>query len=80
MEKAYQDLDIQFLPDNILSQLNQEKVTALVSSSFIDLDNTFDHMVSIELFSQNDFIDTGLLVTKLNYLTEYLTTFLVHGF
>ena len=77
MEKAYQDLDIQFLPDDIISHLNQEKLTSLVSSSFIDLDNNFNHMVSTEVLSKNDLIDTNLVITKLNYLTEYLTTFLV---
>jgi hypothetical protein len=27
MQKAYKDLDIQFLPDNIIQQLNQQKLT-----------------------------------------------------
>ena len=77
MEKAYQDLDIQFLPDEIVSQLNQEKLTSLVSSSFMDFDNNFNHMVATELLSKNDFIDTDLFLTKLHSLTEYFSTFLV---
>ena len=80
MEKAYQDLDIQFLPDDIISELNQEKLTALVSSSFMDLDSSFNYMGSLELLSHNNFMDTGLFVTQFNSLTEYLTTVLVHSF
>ena len=68
MEKAYRDLDIQFLPDDIVSQLNQEKLT----SSVPNLD-----IVSTELLSKNDLIDIDLVLTKLHSLTEYLTTFLV---
>ena len=80
MEKAYQDLDIQFLPDDIISELNQEKLTALVSSSFMDLDSSFNYMGSLELLSHNNLMDTGLFVTQFNSLTEYLTTVLVHSF
>ena len=80
MEKAYQDLDIQFLPDDIISELNQEKLTALVSSSFMDLDSSFNDMGSLELLSHNNLMDTGLFVTQFNSLTEYLTTVLVHSF
>jgi hypothetical protein len=52
MEKAYKDLDIQFLPDNIVSQLNQEKLTSAVSSSLLDVENHLNHMVSTELLSK----------------------------
>jgi uncharacterized protein YggT (Ycf19 family) len=64
MEKAYKDLDIQFLPDEIVSQLNH-------------LDNNLNHMVSTELLSKNDLIPKDLFLTKLYSLTDYLTTFFV---
>jgi hypothetical protein len=31
MQKAYKDLDIQFLPDNIIQELNQQKFTATLT-------------------------------------------------
>lgn len=75
MEKAYQNLDIQFLPDDIVSQLNQEKLTSFVSRSLVDLENNSNHMVSTEVLSKNDLIPTDLLLTKLHSFTDYLTTF-----
>ena len=75
MEKAYQNLDIQFLPDNIVSQLNQEKLTSSVSISVVDLENNLNHMISTEWLSKNDFIPTDLFLTKLHFLTDSLTTF-----
>ena len=77
MEKAYQNLDIQFLPDDIVSQLNQEKLTSSVSSSLVDLENNLNHMVPTELLSKNDLIPTDLVLTKLHSFTDYLTTFFV---
>ena len=77
MEKAYQNLDIQFLPDNIVSQLNQEKLTSSVSGSLVDLENNFNHMVSTELLSKNDLILPDFVLTKLHSFTDYLTTFFV---
>ena len=77
MEKAYQDLDIQFLPDDIVSQLNQEKFTSSVSSSLMNLDNNINHMVSTEVLSKNDLIPTDLFLTKLHSLTDYFITFFV---
>ena len=67
MEKAYQDLDIQFLPDDIVSHLNQVSI----SSSLVDLENNLNHIVSTELLSKNDLISTDLLLTKLHSLTDY---------
>jgi hypothetical protein len=32
MQKAYQDLDIQFLPDKIVTELNQQTLSTNISS------------------------------------------------
>jgi hypothetical protein len=40
MQKAYKDLDIQFLPDNIVNELNQQTLTT-------DLSSTYDSIVLI---------------------------------
>ena len=77
MEKAYQDLDIQFLSDDIVSQLNQGNLTSSVSHSFGNFENNLNHIVSTELLSNNNSMDTNLFVTKLHFLTEYFTTFFV---
>ena len=61
MEKAYQNLDIQFLPDNIVSQLNQSSI----SSSLVDFDSNLNHLVSTELLSKNDFIPKYLVLINL---------------
>ena len=60
MEKAYQNLDIQFLPDNIITQLNQEKFAAelsLVSNSFM---SHLSNSISTEILSQNTFIQADM--------------------
>ena len=62
MEKAYQNLDIQFLPDDIVAQLNQVSI----SSSLVDFESNLNNMVSTELLSKNDFIPTDLVLTKLH--------------
>jgi uncharacterized protein YggT (Ycf19 family) len=73
MEKAYQNLDIQFLPDDIVVQLNQEKLTSFVSSSSVNLEHNFNQMMSTELLSKNDFIPTEWVLTKLHFISDYLT-------
>ena len=55
LEKAYKDLDIQFLPDNLVSQLNQEKLTADLSL-VSNYDTDFNHFLSTEILSKNDAI------------------------
>ena len=77
LEKAYQDLDIQFLPDNIVLQLNQEKLTSAVSNSFLNLTNHFDPLGSTELLSQNDILQTDLVWSKLHSLTESFGIFFI---
>ena len=70
MEKAYQNLDIQFLPDEIVSQLNQ-------ASSLVNLKNNLNHMVSTELLFKHDLIPTDLGLPKLHSFNDYLATFFV---
>ena len=35
MQKAYKDLDIQFLPDNLLTELNQQRLSTTLISDLI---------------------------------------------
>jgi hypothetical protein len=50
MQKAYKDLDIQFLPDNIVTELNQQKLTATIPS-FPDQLLNQSIFISTETFS-----------------------------
>jgi len=77
MEKAYQDLDIQFLPDDIVSQLNERNLTSSVSNSLMQVENNLNDIVSSEVISKNDLIASDLFFTKLHFLTDYFTTVLV---
>jgi uncharacterized protein YggT (Ycf19 family) len=73
MEKAYKNLDIQFLPDNIIRQLNQEKLTAQLSSlynSFINQNSNLSNSISTEILSQNNFIKAETFLTNMNFLNE----------
>ena len=72
MEKAYQDLDIQFLPDQVVSQLTQEKLTSMISESLITLDSNLTSILPTELVSKNEIIFTDLVSTKLTPITDYL--------
>ena len=71
MEKAYQDLDIQFLPDDTLAKLDQGKLTSLVLTSPIDLNSNFHDFDSTELLSSVNFISTDSFLTQLNHLIDY---------
>ena len=66
LEKAYKDLDIQFLPDNLISQLNQEKLTADLSL-ISNHENPLKDFVSTEILSKNDFILTDLINSFSDY-------------
>ena len=64
LEKAYQDLDIQFLPDDIVLQLQ-------------NLEDNLSSVVSTELLSKNDLISTDLFFAKFYSLNDYLNTFFI---
>ena len=56
MQKAYKDLDIQFLPDSLLQDLNQQKLTSdlgHLSASLLAKDNSLTEIFSTELLSHN---------------------------
>ena len=55
MQKAYKDLEIQFLPDNIVTQLNQKKLIEQVSS----IQGISDTYISTEILSKNYYDKTN---------------------
>ena len=52
MLKAYKDTDIQFLPDRLIQQLNQEKLTV----NLPQIHNSFSEMTSTEILSKDHLI------------------------
>jgi hypothetical protein len=76
MQKAYKDLDIQFLPDNIIQQLNQQKFTAALTSMNQISDTTISNYVS-KIESLNDsFLQPDTILSFLNEHFHHL--FLPH--
>lgn len=52
MQKAYQDSDIQFLPDSLVQQVNQEKLK--LSADLPQIYNSFTERMSTEILSNYD--------------------------
>ena len=73
MQKAYKDLDIQFLPDKIVQQLNQQKLQADLPQAYdslIDKTNSIGNHISTEILSKNDFIQGHEFLPYLNSINE----------
>ncbi|MGL4758948.1 MAG: hypothetical protein ACRCXZ_06415, partial [Patescibacteria group bacterium] len=67
MQKAYKDLDIQFLPDTIVQQLNQQKLTGFHQPLMNSL--------STELLSKDDFFQTDSLFGNLDFIHNLFLNF-----
>ena len=63
MQKAYKDLDIQFLPDNIIQQLNQQKFTAALTSMNLMSDPS-------EILPKDNFIQTDTILANFSFINE----------
>jgi uncharacterized protein YggT (Ycf19 family) len=83
MQKAYQDLDIQFLPDSLLQRLNQQKLKADLSQiydSFLDKTSNFQNHLSTELLSTHNLIQGQEVSSSIHSITENFHTFLITHF
>ena len=69
MHKAYQDLDIQFLPNNILEELNQQKLTANLHLISDSLNSKTD------AFSITNLIQTNMVFINLNSIVDSFHNF-----
>ena len=81
MEKAYKNLDIQFLPDSIIRQLNQEKLTGELTSfsnSFTSQHSDLSHSISSELLSQNNFIKLDTFLTNIHFVNEQVSNLILN--
>ena len=75
MQKAYQDFDIQFLPDRIVEEFNQKVLTTNLSmtSELLTVPaNHLSHSIPTELLSVNTLLHTTTVLTNLNLLNQDL--------
>jgi hypothetical protein len=73
MQKAYKDLDIQFLPNNIITELNQQKLTATIPS-FPDQLLNQSISISTEILSNINFFKTDS-VFLINFINDHFIIF-----
>ena len=71
MLKAYQDSEIQFLPDRIVQQLNQGKLTA----DLPQIQTSFSEMMSTELLSKDDLIQNLEFSSSIHFFNDYFHHF-----
>ena len=83
MQKAYKDLDIQFLPDNIVMELNQQTLSTNLSSisgSFLIPNGSVNQSISTEILSTNNLIQPDGFLDNLNVINEHLQSFMMTYF
>ena len=71
MQKAYKDADIQFLPDNVVKQLNQEKLTA----DLPQIHNSLSEMIPTEILSKDGIIQGHDFISSIHSINEYFHSF-----
>ena len=79
MQKAYKDLDIQFLPDNIFKELKQNAITLYFSETYNSLmipENSRDSSIPTQLLSLNNFTKIDPVFIDINSINEHLQNFL----
>ena len=78
MQKAYKDLEIQFLPDNIVDKLNQQTLTTKISSIQGISDTNIKNYISTEIFSKENLIQTENFLANLNYINEQFSNLFIN--
>jgi uncharacterized protein YggT (Ycf19 family) len=75
MQKAYQDFDIQFLPDRVVQEFNQKVLTTDLSSTYNSLvtkPTDLNHSVTTQLVSVSNLFQTDTLFNNLSLLNQEL--------
>jgi hypothetical protein len=78
MQKAYKDLDIQFLPDSLIQELNQQKLKVDVPQlydSLIAKNNSITDYISTEILSKDNLIEGHQLFPSINSMNEHFHNF-----
>jgi len=72
MQKAYQDLDIQFLPDSVVQQLNQQKLTGELPQIYNSFQShSWSEMVSTQLLSKTTEISGDASILYLHLIHDH---------
>lgn len=71
MQKAYKDLDIQFLPDNIIQKLNQ-------AGDLVTQQNNLSNSISTEILSKEHLFDSNEFIQDIHYINEDLHNFFIN--
>ena len=72
MQKAYKDLDIQFLPDSVVQQLNQQKLSGNVAEIQNSVSHSsFHEVMPTELLSNNSQIPSEHLSSYFHSISEH---------
>jgi uncharacterized protein YggT (Ycf19 family) len=71
LQKAYKDSDIQFLPDSVVQQLNQERLTA----DLPQIHNSLSEIMSTEILSKHDIIQGHEFIPYIHSTNEYFHNF-----
>ena len=78
MQKAYKDLDIQFLPDNIVQELNQQKLKAdlpQLHNSLMAKSDYLTHNFSTEILSKNAGVQGDDIIPYIYLIDEQFHNF-----
>ena len=67
----YKDADIQFLPDSVVQQLNQGKLTA----DLPQIHDSFSGMISTEILSKNGILEGHDFIPYIDSINEYFHSF-----
>ena len=79
MQKAYKDLDIQFLPDSLVMKLNPQKLSTNIVSildSFDTSDILITNSIPTEILSTNILIQPDEILNRLNLINGELQNFI----
>ena len=72
MQKAYKDLDIQFLPDNIIQRLNQQ-------GNLVTQQSNVSNYISTEILSKDNLIQTDTVLANLDFINQqFHNLFMTH--
>lgn len=78
LQKAYQDFEIQFLPDRVVKELNDQLLTTgffSTSHSLVTRSNSLNYSIPTELLSTQSLVETNPILTNLTILNENFHTF-----
>jgi uncharacterized protein YggT (Ycf19 family) len=76
MQKAYKDLDIQFIPNHIIKELNNQELRTELSPMHDYLTN-HSNLIPTEVLSENNSFQTDNVINNISILNEHSHNFLM---